>query len=85
MPYPFHKDLHQKANARVLAEAGAAVLLDDQRDARKNAEALRPIVESLLYDLGKRQAMAAAARKLGRPNAAEAVAAKITQIITAGR
>jgi UDP-N-acetylglucosamine--N-acetylmuramyl-(pentapeptide) pyrophosphoryl-undecaprenol N-acetylglucosamine transferase len=85
MPYPFHKDLHQKANAQVLADAGAAVLLDDLRDPRKNADALRPILESLLYDLGKRQTMAAAARKLGRPDAAQAVAAKITQIIAAGR
>jgi len=85
LPYPFHKDLHQKANARVLADAGAAVLMDDQRDRRKNAEMLRPVVESLLYDMPKRQAMAAAALKLGRPNAAAAVAAKITQIIDAGR
>ena len=31
MPYPFHKDLHQRANAKVLADAGAAVLMDDGR------------------------------------------------------
>ena len=23
MPYPFHKDMHQRANAKVLADAGA--------------------------------------------------------------
>jgi len=85
MPYPFHKDMHQRANAKVLADAGAAVLMDDQRDARKNAAQLTPIVESLLYDLNKRQSMAAAAKKLGRPNAAESVASKITQIASAGR
>ena len=74
MPYPFHKDMHQRANARVLADAGAAVLLDDEKDKRKNADKLRPVLESLLYDAGKRQAMAAAAKALGRPDAATAVA-----------
>lgn len=85
MPYPFHRDMHQRANAKVLADAGAAVLLEDQRDPRKNAATLEPVVQSLLYDLGKRQAMAAAALKLGRPDAAAAVAARITQIARAGR
>jgi UDP-N-acetylglucosamine--N-acetylmuramyl-(pentapeptide) pyrophosphoryl-undecaprenol N-acetylglucosamine transferase len=85
MPYPFHKDLHQRANAKVLADAGAAILVDDQRSARKNADTLKPIVESLLYDLPKRQTMAAAARKLGRPDAAKSVAERITQIIASRR
>jgi UDP-N-acetylglucosamine--N-acetylmuramyl-(pentapeptide) pyrophosphoryl-undecaprenol N-acetylglucosamine transferase len=85
MPYPFHKDLHQRANAKALADAGAAVLVDDQRDRRKNAEALKPVLESLLYDLGKRQALGESAKKLGRPNAAAAVADKITRILSDGR
>src|SRR5205085_11855729 len=62
MPYPFHKDQHQRLNAKVLADAGAAVLIDDQKDRRKNAEALRPAVESLLYDAPRRRAMSDAAR-----------------------
>jgi UDP-N-acetylglucosamine--N-acetylmuramyl-(pentapeptide) pyrophosphoryl-undecaprenol N-acetylglucosamine transferase len=85
MPYPFHKDMHQRANAKVLADAGAAVLVDDLKDRRKNAERLLPIVGPLLHDLGKRQAMAAAAKKLGRPDAAAAVAGKITEMVGAGR
>jgi len=85
LPYPFHRDMHQRANAKVLADAGAAVLMDDQRDRKKNAAALKPIVESLLHDLPKRQAMASAAKKLGRADAADAVAAKITEIVAAGR
>ena len=44
MPYPFHKDMHQRANAKVLADAGAAVLVDDEKDAKKNAAKLRPVV-----------------------------------------
>jgi UDP-N-acetylglucosamine--N-acetylmuramyl-(pentapeptide) pyrophosphoryl-undecaprenol N-acetylglucosamine transferase len=83
MPYPFHKDMHQRANAQVLVDAGAALLVDDEKDAKKNAAKLRPAVESLLYDQPRRQQMAAAARGLGKPNAAEAVA-EIVMEMTAG-
>src|SRR5687768_14310039 len=72
MPYPFHKDMHQRANAKVLANAGAAVVVDDEKDRKKNAEKLRPIVEPLLADAEKRRAMADAAKALGRPDAAAA-------------
>jgi UDP-N-acetylglucosamine--N-acetylmuramyl-(pentapeptide) pyrophosphoryl-undecaprenol N-acetylglucosamine transferase len=79
-PYPFHRDLHQRANAKVLEAAGAAIVLDDEKDRKKNAEKLRPAVESLLYDVAKRQAMSAAARKLGKPQAAENVARLMTEL-----
>ncbi|MGB7160732.1 MAG: UDP-N-acetylglucosamine--N-acetylmuramyl-(pentapeptide) pyrophosphoryl-undecaprenol N-acetylglucosamine transferase [Tepidisphaeraceae bacterium] len=85
MPYPYHKDLHQRANAKVLADAGAAILLDDEKDAVKNAAKLRPAIEPLISDSGKRHAMGTAARSLGKPDAAEQVAAIITQMITSGR
>ena len=81
MPYPFHKDLHQRANAKVLADAGAAVLMDDEKDARKNADKLRPILESLLYDVSRRQQMSDAAKQLGRPDAAVAVAEAVRELV----
>ena len=81
MPYPFHKDLHQRANAKVLADANAAILLDDAADKRKNAEKLTPILASLLYDLTRRQSMAAAAKQLGRPDAATAVAQVVLNLL----
>jgi UDP-N-acetylglucosamine--N-acetylmuramyl-(pentapeptide) pyrophosphoryl-undecaprenol N-acetylglucosamine transferase len=81
MPYPFHKDLHQRANAKVLADAGAAVLVDDEKDAQKNAGKLRPILESLLYDAPRRQGMSEAARKLGKPRAADEVASVIAEMV----
>jgi UDP-N-acetylglucosamine--N-acetylmuramyl-(pentapeptide) pyrophosphoryl-undecaprenol N-acetylglucosamine transferase len=82
MPYPFHRDLHQRANAKVLADAGAAVLMDDQKDPRMNADRLRPILESLLYDVPRRQEMSQAAKRLGRPDAAAAVANAIDELVT---
>lgn len=74
MPYPYHKDMHQRANAKVLSDAGAAVLLNDLKDRKKNAINLRPLLQSLLRDSNKRQQMRAAARTLARPDAADAIA-----------
>jgi UDP-N-acetylglucosamine--N-acetylmuramyl-(pentapeptide) pyrophosphoryl-undecaprenol N-acetylglucosamine transferase len=81
MPYPFHKDQHQRLNAKVLADAGAAVLLDDLRDAKKNAENLLPLLAPLIHDADRRKGMAAAARALGKPGAAEAVARVVLELI----
>jgi UDP-N-acetylglucosamine--N-acetylmuramyl-(pentapeptide) pyrophosphoryl-undecaprenol N-acetylglucosamine transferase len=85
MPYPFHKDRHQRLNAKVLADGGAAVIVDDEKDRRANARKLRPAVESLLCDGEKRRAMAAAARDMGKPDAAGNVAQVLAGMITSGR
>jgi UDP-N-acetylglucosamine--N-acetylmuramyl-(pentapeptide) pyrophosphoryl-undecaprenol N-acetylglucosamine transferase len=85
MPYPYHKDLHQRANAKVLADAGAAILLDDEKDAAKNAAKLRALLEPLMRDQTKRQTMATAASKLGRPDAAKAVAEVLAGMIQSNR
>ena len=74
MPYPFHKDLHQRKNAAVLMDAGAAIVLDDERDARRNSEKLRPAIESLLHDKDRRAAMSVAAKSIAKPDAAETIA-----------
>jgi UDP-N-acetylglucosamine--N-acetylmuramyl-(pentapeptide) pyrophosphoryl-undecaprenol N-acetylglucosamine transferase len=79
-PYPFHKDMHQRANAQVLADAGAAILLDDEKDRKKNSDKLRGAIESLLYDADKRRAMSEAAHRLGKPHAAANVAQLITEM-----
>ncbi|HEX2471102.1 MAG TPA: UDP-N-acetylglucosamine--N-acetylmuramyl-(pentapeptide) pyrophosphoryl-undecaprenol N-acetylglucosamine transferase [Candidatus Limnocylindrales bacterium] len=69
VPYP-HAAGHQKANARQLVEAGAGRLVDDAAfDAAALLDAAR-----LLEDPSAHLAMSAAARSLGRPGAADAVA-----------
>jgi len=85
MPYPFHKDMHQRLNAQVLAGAGAAVRVRDRKDPARNAAKLRPIVEPLLHDGDRRRSMSEAARKLGKPDAAERVADVIGEILASGR
>ncbi len=74
MPYPFHKDQHQLANAKALADQGAALVIKDEKDRRKNGESLRPLLESLLYDVPRRLAMAKSASSLSKPDAADRVA-----------
>jgi UDP-N-acetylglucosamine--N-acetylmuramyl-(pentapeptide) pyrophosphoryl-undecaprenol N-acetylglucosamine transferase len=83
LPYPFHKDLHQKANAMELVRAGAALIVDDAKEAAANAAAMKPALESLLYDDELRDRMADAARAAGKPNAAVEIAKEILGL-TAG-
>lgn len=85
LPYPYHKDMHQRANAKVLADAGAAVLADDEKDRQKNTQKLAPILQPLLHDCEKRKFMAQAARKLGKPDAADNVARMLIGLARSGK
>jgi UDP-N-acetylglucosamine--N-acetylmuramyl-(pentapeptide) pyrophosphoryl-undecaprenol N-acetylglucosamine transferase len=69
VPYP-HAGAHQRANATELVEAGAARFVEDEAF---DAAALLDAV-AILDDPGRHAAMAAAARSLARPGAADAVA-----------
>jgi UDP-N-acetylglucosamine--N-acetylmuramyl-(pentapeptide) pyrophosphoryl-undecaprenol N-acetylglucosamine transferase len=83
LPYPFHKDMHQKANAMELVRAGAAVIVDDAKDAGRNASAIKKALESLLYDHELRHQMADSAQIVGKPAAAAQIAAEILGRIVA--
>ncbi len=72
IPYPYAAENHQEFNARVLEARGAAVVI---RDADLSGGLLADTLETLLGDPARLQAMAAASRQLGRPEAAEAIAA----------
>ncbi len=74
LPYPYHRDLHQRHNGEVLVRAGAAVLLDDARDPQVNAGRLEPVLRRLMADADARRAMGEAARGLDRPEAASEIA-----------
>lgn len=77
VPYPHAAADEQTANAAALAEAGAAVLVADAEldGARLVAEA-----EPLLSDPRALASMAEAGRALGRPDAADAVAALVLAV-----
>ncbi len=72
-PYPYHRDRHQHANARVLVESGAAILLEDGLRPEVNAPALRAALEQAA-DPDARHRMAQAARGLARTGASDDVA-----------
>jgi UDP-N-acetylglucosamine:LPS N-acetylglucosamine transferase len=75
IPLPGAPGDHQNANAAVLASVGAAVVIEDSA---LDTESLCDQLDDLLKEPGRLEAMAAAARGLGRPDAARAVAALAT-------
>ena len=72
VPLPGAPSDHQTANARVMADAGAATLV---RDAELDGARLQSEVEALLGDADRLGGMSKAASALGRHDAADQVAA----------
>ncbi len=81
LPYPFHKDMHQLANARMMAQHGAAVVLDDMKQPSLNAPVLRDVLMPLLGVQKRLAVMASAAQSVGRPDAASMVADEILSLV----
>jgi UDP-N-acetylglucosamine--N-acetylmuramyl-(pentapeptide) pyrophosphoryl-undecaprenol N-acetylglucosamine transferase len=77
VPLPTAADDHQRKNAATLARAGAAEVIEE-RDL--TGERIAGLVTALAADAGRRQRMAAAARALGRPDAAARVADRVEQL-----
>lgn len=75
VPYPF-AGAHQRYNAGYLADEGAAVVVPDEE---LTAERLLAETSVLLAD-ERRAAMATAARRLGRPHAARALADELVAL-----
>jgi UDP-N-acetylglucosamine--N-acetylmuramyl-(pentapeptide) pyrophosphoryl-undecaprenol N-acetylglucosamine transferase len=71
VPFAGAADDHQTTNARALAAAGAARVLEERQ---LTGESLAREVEALVSDPPRIVAMEAAARRLGRPDAAARVA-----------
>ncbi len=77
VPYPHATADHQTGNARWMAEGGAAVVVPD---AELDAGRLTAEVRALLDPRGRLEAMAASARALARPDAAERIAAELVAL-----
>lgn len=74
LPYPFHKDEHQKHNAAVLVEAGAAVVCEDLIDPEKNVGAHGGVLGGLLRDADRLESMRAGLKGLGPADGAAEIA-----------
>ncbi len=77
IPYPYAAADHQFFNARLLSDAGAAVL---RRQSDLSGDILSTLLLDLLTNDSKRAAMAEAARALGRPEAAQVTAERIMRL-----
>lgn len=80
MPYPHHRDRHQLANARCLVRAQAARIVSDRIDRDANGRALRAALVPLMRDEKLREQMGAAARRLGRGQAAGQIADRLIEL-----
>ena len=79
VPLPTAADDHQRKNAEVLAEAGAAVMLL-QRDV--TPEVMERTLADLLLDGERRMRMSAAAKSLAKPGALERIAGMVLRLST---
>ncbi|HLI15101.1 MAG TPA: UDP-N-acetylglucosamine--N-acetylmuramyl-(pentapeptide) pyrophosphoryl-undecaprenol N-acetylglucosamine transferase [Acidimicrobiales bacterium] len=80
VPLPGAPGDHQRRNADALARAGGAIVLDD---AACTGERLAGLVEELLEDPARLAEMSRAARTLGRPDAAAAIARLVAEVAAA--
>jgi UDP-N-acetylglucosamine--N-acetylmuramyl-(pentapeptide) pyrophosphoryl-undecaprenol N-acetylglucosamine transferase len=81
IPYPHASADHQTANARWMADAGAAIVV---RDDELTGARLAGEVGALLGDRDRLDAMAGASAALGRPDAARDVAREVLAAARAG-
>ncbi len=77
VPYPYAAANHQEMNARAIAEAGAARMILDRE---LTAERLLSVLAELLSEDAKLRRMAEAAKRLGRPKAAEEIADRVISL-----
>ena len=81
LPYPFHKDMHQLANAKCLERAGSARIVEDRIDSAKTAPVLKRTLEPLMASEELRRSMADAARRSAPSSPADAIADGIMQLV----
>ncbi len=82
VPFSFAADDHQRANATVLAEAGAALVIDERE---LTGPRLAEAVDALLADPARREAMGQAIRRFARPDAAARIVDRLVLLVGAGQ
>jgi UDP-N-acetylglucosamine--N-acetylmuramyl-(pentapeptide) pyrophosphoryl-undecaprenol N-acetylglucosamine transferase len=81
VPYPHGAGRHQHANAEWMADAGAAIVVDD---AELDGPRVRELAGALLGDRARVDRMAKASAALARPDAAQRVAEQVLAATTPG-
>ncbi|MCB9837031.1 MAG: glycosyltransferase [Phycisphaera sp.] len=83
LPYPGHRDEHQKVNARELESAGCVLVGTDRVEPEANVSANRANFEAIVGDESRRR-MSVAFERIGPANGAEHVAARVIEIAGCG-
>lgn len=78
IPYPYSAEGHQKFNAKVLEQKGAAVMIDDDQF---TSERLTDILSTLIQDREKLSGMAEISRSLSKPDAARKIASSALALL----
>lgn len=79
LPYPYHRDEHQRRNAEPISQAGGCVILTDTGRASENADQLRSALSELLSDSARRSAMRQALGSLGPTDGADRLAERLIE------
>ncbi|MCC6661842.1 MAG: glycosyltransferase [Phycisphaerales bacterium] len=74
LPYPYHRDQHQRFNARPLEAAGGAVIATDRIEESANLPGAGRVIVELMKDAAARSEMGAALARLGPVDGAQRVA-----------
>lgn len=81
LPYPFHKDAHQRVNAAMLTDRGAGILGEDRIDTDANLARNGPLLDELLHNAGGRERIRDMLASLGPADGAETVARAVTTML----
>jgi UDP-N-acetylglucosamine--N-acetylmuramyl-(pentapeptide) pyrophosphoryl-undecaprenol N-acetylglucosamine transferase len=77
VPLPTATDDHQRKNAEVLVQAGAAVMIEEPQASGTH---LAETIATLLADPDRLEAMAQAMRRFARPDAAACIVARMLEV-----
>jgi UDP-N-acetylglucosamine--N-acetylmuramyl-(pentapeptide) pyrophosphoryl-undecaprenol N-acetylglucosamine transferase len=81
LPYPYHRDEHQRWNAQPLADRGGAIIERDLIEPGHNLAQAGALLRALLGDQPRLRAMAASMARLGPANGAETAAGRILGLL----
>jgi UDP-N-acetylglucosamine--N-acetylmuramyl-(pentapeptide) pyrophosphoryl-undecaprenol N-acetylglucosamine transferase len=79
LPNPYHRDQHQRHNAKPLVDAGGAVVLTDHIEPELNVERLGPVLFELMGDADRCETMRKALEDTRPPDGADTVADWLTE------
>lgn len=74
LPYPYHKDQHQRLNAAPVVQAGGGILLHDHADVKRNAGELLGPLRGIMHNTARLDQMRRALEDNRPPDGADAIA-----------